>query len=119
MKKLITILLAVILIAACVITCPDRQDHKDALMSLVNSKLGAELDKATSYSGLAAIGTAVGSKIIEVALDKSFNVKNFFVCSIGLINADDEDKMATFGILGHVFTIGKDKFSQAIDGLGK
>lgn len=116
MKKfLITLLILVGLAAVCVVTCPDKQEHKDALMSVVNSKLNQEMNKISEDEGLALFGSALGSKIIEVVLDNKLEVKNCFVCSIGKIETSEGINTVSLGILGHVFTTSKEEFSKAFD----
>ena len=114
MKKFFIIVIIIVLVAGvCVITCPNKQAHKDAIMELVNSKLNKELDKSVEADG-AVFVSALGSKIIEFVLDNRLEVKNYFVCSIGLLGS--EKKTITFGLLGHVFTtISKEEFSNLID----
>lgn len=116
MKKfLITLLIIVGLAAVCIVTCPDKQDHKDALMDVVNSKLNQEMNKISEDDGLALFGSAIGSKLIEVVLDNKLEVKNCFVFSRGLIETTDGINTVSIGVLGHVFTTSKEEFSKAFD----
>ena len=44
MKKLIIALVVILAVGAvAVMTCPDKQAHKDAIMSVVNEKINDEL----------------------------------------------------------------------------
>ena len=44
MKKVLIAIIAVLIVgAAAVITCPDKQAHKDAIMAVVNEKINEEL----------------------------------------------------------------------------
>lgn len=115
MKKLLKILVILVLVASVfVITCPDKQKHKDALMELFNSKLNEEIGS----DGWAFIGSAIGSKVIEFVLDNKLEVSNYFVCSVGHVTQDDgEVNTTSVGILGHVFTMSEEKFSKAVDDL--
>ena len=116
MKKfLITLLIIVGLAAVCIVTCPDKQDHKDALMDVVNSKLNQEMNKISEDEGLALFGSALGSKIVEVVLDNKLEVKNCFVFSRGLMDTSEGVNTVSIGVLGHVFTTSKEKFSKAFD----
>ena len=117
MKKIYIVLLILLgLTAICVLSCPDKQAHKDAIMDLVNSKLNQEASKS-SDDGWAALGVALGSKIFEIAIDNRLEVKNYFVCSFGQLAREEGMETVSVGILGHVFTISKEDFSNAVDGL--
>ncbi len=116
MKKFfITLLVLAGFAAVCVITCPNKQEHKDALMSVVNSKLNHEMNKLSKDDGIVLFGSAVGSKLIEMALDSKLEVKNCFVCSIGQVETEDGVNTVSVGILGHVFTTSKEEFNKAFD----
>lgn len=114
-KVLITLLVLIGLAAVCVVTCPDRQKHKEALMSLVNSKLNQEMSKISEDDGLALFGSAIGSKIIEAVLDNKLDVQNHFIYSLGQLETEEGINTVSVGVLGHVFTTSKEDFSEAVD----
>lgn len=114
MKKFFITLLVLLGIAAVgVVTCPDKQAHKDAIMSLFNSKLNQEL--SGEDDGVAIFGAAIGSRIIEVVIDNRLDVKNYFVFSLGQLEKDGGPQTISIGVLGHVFTTSKEEFSKSFD----
>lgn len=116
MKKISVLLLALIFIGGvCVITCPDKQAHQDAIMAVVNSKLNKQADEQLG-EGFGFLGASIGSSIVNWIIDNCLEVKNCFVCSLGQVE-DEEGKMQTIsvGVLGHVFTTSKEEFSKTFD----
>lgn len=117
MKKFIKALIILLVIAGvAVVTCPDKQDHKDAITSVINEVVHDELgvnqedDSLGILKGLANIGAGI-------YLDNKFSVDNYFVCSVGRILHGAENDVVSFGIFGHVFTFGKEDVKEML--LGK
>lgn len=119
MKKLIITLLILLGIGAvAVVTCPDRQAHKEAIMSLVNESINDELhtdDK--DAQALSALFGSIGSSVAGYFLDNRLTVKNYFVFSVGeLKDLEGVDQKVSVGVFGHVFTGGKEQLKKAIKG---
>lgn len=104
------------LLALCVITCPKRDAHSDAIMKLVNVALDSELSKnlGDDELGLAIFGSVLGSGIAEIVVDKKMVVDNYFVCSIGRIPFDGKDNIVSVGVLNHVFTLSEEDLKQKL-----
>lgn len=120
MKKALIALLVVLAVAGtAVATCPDKQAHKDAIMAVVNEKIGDELgtpdkgdtDAAEVLAGLASIGSHVGGWL----LDGSLTVRNRFVYSTGHISYKGEEHKVSVGVFGHVFTFSKEDLDKALE----
>ena len=126
---LITALILAILFATMVFTCPDRADHEAAIQEVTKAWVGDKVDE--QMGGITGIGGVFGDlinkalkeltgkstdKIISTYLD----VKNYVVCSVGTVSLkENEEKMVSLGVFGHVFTFGKEDiekaWSQAMD----
>ena len=119
MKKLLVIIL-VLLGFGCtaVISCPDKQAHKDAIMAVLNESINDSLDPdGTDTTGLSQFFGSIGSGIAGFFIDKQLAVENYFVCSIGQIApANGEAKTVSVGVFGHIFTFGKEDIKKAIRG---
>lgn len=114
-KAIVKILIILGILAVAVISCPDRQDHKDAIMAVVNDTISDEL--GTEEQGLSAIFSSIGSSVAGYFIDNRLTVKNYFVCSVGYIkDLDGEDKFVSAGVFGHVFTGKKEDLQKAIKG---
>ena len=119
MKKVLIALLVVLVIGAvAVVTCPDRQAHKDAIMAVVNESINDELGTPDPESqGLSAIFGSIGSSVAGYFIDNRLTVKNHFVFSTGeLRDLDGENKRVSLGVFGHVFTFDKEDLKKAVNG---
>ena len=96
MKKFfITIaILLVVLAGVGVVTCPDKQAHKDAIMSVINEKINESVSKDSSEGdeGIALFASSLGSGIVGYVLDNRLTVKNYFVFSTGELNKLDDQR---------------------------
>lgn len=120
MKKLLLFILILVAVAGvCVVTCPDKEAHSEALKDLVNTVLTEELAKGESETdaGFVAFGSMLGTGLAGIVLDNTLKVENHFVCSVGTITFDGKTKIVSIGILNHVFTADKEDFKQALESL--
>lgn len=116
MKKLLLFILILVAVAGvCVVTCPDKAAHSEALKDLVNTVLTEEL--AESDAGFVAFGSMLGTGLAGIVLDNTLKVENHFVCSVGTITYAGKTKIVSIGILNHVFTADKEDFKQALESL--
>ena len=120
MLYLPSIILFVVIIAIAlvgIVTCPQKDAHTDALMKLVNVALDSELARHADTEeemGLAMLGSVLGSGIAEIVIDKKLLVDNYFVCSIGRIVFEGEEKIVSVGCFNHVFTMPEDKLKEEL-----
>ena len=117
-KLLVALILLVALALAAVITCPDRQDHVDAIKAVVSEKLQEEVGSADADNLVAVFGKAIGSKVTDWLMDSRLNVKNHFVYSVGEFSTFDGPKRVSVGGFGHVFTFSKEDIDKALESIG-
>lgn len=122
MKKTIIIALASVIVLAgvAIVTCPDKQDHKDAIMAVVNEKINDSMGVSSSpeEDGIALIFSSIGSGIVGRLIDNRLNVRNNFVFSVGEIQlTDGRTERLSVGVFGHVFTMSKEDLDKALDGI--
>lgn len=118
MKKALIAIIAVLIIgAAAVVTCPDKQAHKDAIMAVVNEKINDELKTDDEeMQGLSVLFGSIGSGVAGYVIDNRLTVKNHFLWSTGEIqNLDGEMKQVSVGVFGHVFTFSKEDLNKAME----
>lgn len=103
---LYTLLIMFALSLVCIVTCPDKDAHSDALMKLFNVAWQTELAEVgiNENEGLALFGSALGSGIAEYVIEKQLIVDNYFVCSIGRFIYEGEENIVSVGVLNHIFT---------------
>ena len=118
MKNVLIAIVAVLVVGvAAVMTCPDKQAHKDAIMAVVNEKINEELktDEADML-GLSALFGSIGTGIASRIVDNRLVVKNHFLWSTGEFqNLDGEYDQISVGVFGHIFTFNKEDLDKAID----
>ena len=117
MKKLLISLAIIVGIAGvAILTCPDKQAHKDAIMAVVNEKINEELKTDDDdWQGLSAIFGSLGSGIASGIVDNRLVVKNHFLWSTGEFqNFDGEYNQISVGLFGHIFTFNKEDLDKAI-----
>jgi len=116
MKKFFKVLVVILIIGGvAVISCPDKQAHKDAITTVINEAVHDELgvnaedDTLGILSGLANIGAGL-------YLDNKFDVKNYFLFSVGTLLHGSENDVVSLGVFGHVFTFDKEDVKQMLLG---
>lgn len=111
-------LLFVLVLAAvagvCVVTCPDRTSHSEALEGVLNTVLTEELSANGTDAGLVLFGSMIGTGIGGLVIDNMLKVDNYFVCSIGYMTFGGENKVVSVGIMNHVFTPGEEDLKKAV-----
>lgn len=127
MKKfLLFLLLLVFLCSIAVVSCPDRDAHKDAIMAVVKDGLtdaitaDSALKKSEQRVVSAFLGKTFLSEIGGIVLNEILRVDNHFVYSVGILTQlDGTEKMISVGIFGHVFTFEREDVAEAIKNFDK
>ena len=118
MKRfLYTLLIVFALSLVCIVTCPDKDAHSDALMKLFNVAWQTELAEVgiNENEGLALFGSALGSDIAEYVIEKQLIVDNYFVCSIGRFIYEGEENIVSVGVLNHIFTKSEEELLRELE----
>lgn len=115
MKKfLVAIITIAVLCGLAFVTIPSRQDHKDAIMKVVNEKV----TEVAQDNGLGSFGAALGSKVVGFVLDNHLVVEDHFVLNIGYFTDGDDKSRVSLGLFGHVFTISKEDLDKLLEEYG-
>lgn len=112
MKKLIGLALFIGLLAFLYGSCPEKQEHTEALTGSVNQII----DEQVPLFGKDLLNYIPGmSEGIESLVDMYVTVDNYYLFSLGKFDIDgvgpEEEKIVSLGIGGHVFTF-NDKIVQ-------
>ncbi len=112
----IAAIVAVALLGIAVVTCPDKQAHKDAILAVINEKLNENIQNNSKDGdeGLAVLGASLGTSISGWILDSGLTVDNKFVYSVGKFNTGKEIKNVSVGVFGHVFTFSKEDVDKIL-----
>lgn len=122
MKKVITVLVLIALVCAvAVVTCPDKQAHQDAIMSVVNTKINDELQtEDTDLQALSAWVGTLGSTLASSVVENRLTVKNHFLWSSGEFkDLEGNSSRVSVGVFGHVFTFDREDLDRAMEEMAK
>ena len=120
---LVAALILAILFGTMVFTCPKRADHEAAIQEVTKAWVGDKVDE--NLGTIAGVGGVFGDLInkalkqltgigTDKVISKYLDVKNYVVCSVGrMAIGDEEEKMVSLGVFGHVFTFGKEDIEKA------
>lgn len=103
------------LACVCVITCPDRNAHSEALRDLLNDILMSEVSAGAETGddkGIAALVTAVGTEFGGRVIDNLLKVDNYFVFSVGRIPYDGSLHVVSIGVMNHIFTVSQEQVAE-------
>ena len=121
MKGLIyTFLVLLGLACVCVVTCPDKNAHSEALKDLFNTVMTEEMNKSVETdedAGWEMLGSMIVTGIGGLMIDNILKVENYFVCSVGTMTFEGETKIVSLGLMNHVFTITEDEAKEAASDL--
>ncbi len=109
---LLAILILVVIAAAAVVTCPDKEAHKEALENVINEVISDDMEGEPA--DLTLLGNSIVSGLSGFVLNSALDVENHFVYSIGVFNYD-ESQVVSVGVFNHVFMPGKDKVRAIIN----
>ena len=116
-KGLLALICVIAIVGIAIISCPDRQSHKEAITAMVNEVITESSTIDEEDADLALLGMSLAQGVSNWVLDGGLTVKNHFVCSIGKFNTGSEEKLVSFGIFGHVFTFGKEALAKNLNEL--
>lgn len=120
---LLAALILAILFATMVFTCPDRQKHEEAIQEVTKAWVGDKVDENMgNITGMGGVfGDLINKALKELTgfgtdkvISSYLDVTNYLVCSVGHMSiGNNEEKMVSLGLFGHVFTFGKEDIEKA------
>lgn len=116
---LYTVLTVVFIAGVAIVTCPDKDAHKEKIQSLVNGMVrDYAAEDETLDNSMAEFVTMLTNGISTVALDSMLDVDNYIVCSVGTINYGGESKLVSVGAFNHIFTLSKSQAEKILEEQG-
>lgn len=120
---LLAALILAILFATMVFTCPDCQKHEEAIQEVTKAWVGDKVDENMgNITGMGGVfGDLINKALKELTgfgtdkvISSYLDVTNYLVCSVGRMSiGNNEEKMVSLGLFGHVFTFGKEDIEKA------
>ena len=115
---LIFILILVFIAGICVVSCPDKESHSEAIMENVNELIDEEATKDVtneSEKALALFASSLVSGLSNIVIDSRLTVDNYFLFSVGKVTFEGKKKVVSLGVLNHVFTDIDDNLKNEIE----
>ncbi|MBO4825768.1 MAG: DUF4339 domain-containing protein [Prevotella sp.] len=114
---LLASLIAAVIFGILVFTCPEKKAHEEVIRQEFNTAMS---QKMGASNGIIEAGIQMVSKYFmgaaaESALDQLLKVDNYFLCSLGKIEYDGKERIASVGLLNHVFTVNNDDIVRVLD----
>lgn len=106
-KLIIRFVVFVVLALIFVVLNPDVQDHKMAIKEAIEETTADNDDDEWTE-----LKNKVRDKVIGYITTDNLEVQSYGLFSVGRIKISDETHVVSVGILGHVFTPGKDSMVQ-------
>lgn len=115
MKKLVIFLVIIGAIAlGLMATTPDRQQHVDAIQSVMKGAVSAELRDNNIDGALGSIASVAATTAVNQFLNTSFMVRDRRFYSLGFVDYNGEFIMVSVGVFNHVYTLDEDQARQFI-----
>ena len=119
MRNFLLFTLIIVFISGfCVISCPDKEAHSEAIMENINELIDEEATKDVTNDtekALALLASSLVSGISNLVIDSRLTVDNYFLFSIGRVTFEDESRIVSIGMLNHVFTDINDNLKKEIE----
>ena len=115
---LLFILIIVFISGFCVISCPDKEAHSEAIMENVNELIDEEATKDVTNDtekALVLLASSLVSGISNLVIDSRLSVDNYFLFSIGRVTFEGKSQIVSIGLLNHVFTDINDNLKKEIE----
>lgn len=113
-KKWWALVITLIVIMLLAVTCPSKDDHKDALNGDISTAVTNTL--VGQQSLWQVVGNFFVSKIVDATLESNLRYSNYLVCSVTRAELNDKKSILSVGVLSHVFVLfNKDDLQKLVD----
>ena len=112
MKAFFYILLILVIISAtCVVTCPDKEAHTEALMDVLTDVMEEEMGDEMTENALNLTISSMAIGLGKMIVKNNMEVDNYFLFSVGKAG----DNVVSVGVMNHVFTISKEELLKKME----
>ena len=106
-----TLLIIIILCATCVVTCPNKEAHTDALMEVLTDVVEEEMGEEMNENALTMVLSSMTLGLGKMVVKNSMDVDNYFLFSVGKVG----ENTISVGVMNHVFTISKEELLKKME----
>lgn len=116
MKKLLWLVVLLLVALIMVVTAPSEEKHKAAMMEAVEAMVDEEAaEHGLGDDSFVQFGKSMVSLAVKVGLDLKLQFDNYYIFNRTHVRLGAEDKVLSYGLLGHVFTFDKDKLREYLE----
>ena len=110
-----TLLILVIICATCIVTCPEKEAHTEALMEVLTDIVEEEMGDEMTENTLSMVISSVSLELGKVIVKNNMDVENYILFSVGKVGSDENERIISVGIMNHVFTISKEELLKKME----
>lgn len=116
MKKLLVTIIVLLVAVLMVLTAPDEQKHKDAMMASVKEFVDQEAqDRGFKENVLTKLGKSAVNQAAKTALNAKLKFNNYYLFNTTHVRLDGENQLLSFGIFGQVITFDKEMLKEKLE----
>ena len=109
---IVVLVIAVSVLVAMVVSCPKKSNHTeilaDRITSIINDEMGDD-------SVMLTLSSLFGGSISKYVVNNCVDVRDYVLFSVGKFEYEGKSSTASVGILGHVFTISKERLKKELE----
>ena len=119
-KTALSIIIIVVLGLVMFVTCPKKNDHRDAICLAINKAVDEKFGESSlSLSGLLNYGGKFAiKKAAQLFVESTVEVDNYGLLSIGRYVFNGNNNVISVGMFNHVFTMSKDDILEKMEKQG-
>lgn len=114
LKWLIVLLILVVITGVMIVTCPDRDAHRTAIMGSTKEWVNQTVEQRNLNVVISEVLKWLGSEGSDLLVDQYLDVDNYLVCSVGRFDNGAKSQVVSLGMFNHVFTFGADDIRNAM-----
>ena len=112
---IVTLVIVVGLLIAMMVSCPKKSSHTEVLADRITSVINDEMG---NDSVMLALSSLFGGSISKYMINNYVDVKDYVLFSVGKYEYDGKSNIVSVGILGHIFTVSKERLKKEIEQSG-
>lgn len=115
MKKFLIVVIVLLVAVLMKLTVPDKQDHKEAMMTAIHEFVEEEAKSRFGDNVLSNLGGNIVAKTVELALNTKLKVHDYIVCNTTYVKLNGKEQLLSLGMFGHVFTFDKEMLREKLE----
>ena len=115
MKKLLVVLILLMVAVIMILTRPDKEQHKEAMLKAIEEYVDEEAKDRLGDNVLAKISREVVVKTAETALNSKLNEHNYFIFNTTTVRLKGQDNTLSLGLFGMVITFDKEMIREKLE----